>query len=70
MAVRDRPAPEAVREPADRVPPVALVLTGIVSIQFGAALGATLFDDVGAAGASLLRLGLQLAFPLFEVPRK
>jgi inner membrane transporter RhtA len=57
MAVRDRPAPEAVTEPADRVPPVALVLTGIVSIQFGAALGATLFDDVGAAGASLLRLG-------------
>ena len=42
---------------ADRVPPVTLVLSGIVSIQFGAALGATLFDDVGPAGASLLRLG-------------
>jgi inner membrane transporter RhtA len=39
-----------------RVPPVALVLTAITTLQFGAALGATLFDDVGAAGASLLRL--------------
>jgi inner membrane transporter RhtA len=60
MAVRDRPAPEALgggRPAADRVPPVALVLSGIVSIQFGAALSATLFDDVGASGASLLRLG-------------
>jgi inner membrane transporter RhtA len=40
----------------DRVPPLALLLTGITSTQFGAALAATLFDDLGAAGASLLRL--------------
>ena len=36
---------------------VALVLVGVTSIQFGAALGATLFDDLGPGGASLLRLG-------------
>ncbi len=41
----------------DRVPPLALVLAAILSIQFGAAVAATLFDDLGAAGVSLLRLG-------------
>jgi inner membrane transporter RhtA len=41
---------------ADRVPPVALVLTGVTSIQFGAAFARTLFDDLGAAGTSALRL--------------
>jgi inner membrane transporter RhtA len=40
-----------------RAPPVGLVLCGVTSIQFGAALAATLFDDLGAAGVSLLRLG-------------
>src|SRR3954449_1540523 len=40
-----------------RVPPIALVLTGVTSIQFGAALAATLFDDLGAAGTPVLRLG-------------
>jgi inner membrane transporter RhtA len=40
----------------DRVPPIALVLTGVTSIQFGAALAATMFDDLGPAGSSLLRL--------------
>lgn len=42
----------------ERVPPVGLVLGAVVSIQFGAALAATLFDDAGASGVSLLRLGL------------
>ena len=42
---------------SDRFPPVALVLAAIASIQFGAAFAATLFDDVGAAGAAALRLG-------------
>jgi inner membrane transporter RhtA len=42
---------------ADRVPPLGLVMGGIVSIQFGAALAATLFDDAGPSGTSLLRLG-------------
>ncbi len=41
------------------VPPVALgmVLGGVTSIQFGAALAATLFDELGPAGTSVLRLG-------------
>jgi inner membrane transporter RhtA len=33
-----------------------MVVTAATSIQFGAALAATIFDDVGAAGTSLLRL--------------
>jgi inner membrane transporter RhtA len=40
-----------------RVPPLALVLGAIVSIQFGAALAATLFDDLDASAVSVLRLG-------------
>ena len=57
MAVQDRPAPEAVGIPAlAPVPPVAMVLAAATSIQFGAALAATLFDEVGPAGASVLRL--------------
>lgn len=40
----------------DRVPPIGLVLTGIGSVQFGAALAATMFDELGPAGASALRL--------------
>ncbi|HEV7751032.1 MAG TPA: EamA family transporter [Baekduia sp.] len=39
-----------------RVPPMGLVLTGVTSIQFGAALAATMFDDLGPGGTSLLRL--------------
>lgn len=41
----------------DRVPPWMLTVTAAVSIQFGAALAATIFDDVGPSGTSLLRLG-------------
>jgi inner membrane transporter RhtA len=41
----------------DRVPPIGLVLCGVTSIQFGAALAATMFDDLGASGTSALRLG-------------
>jgi inner membrane transporter RhtA len=41
----------------DRVPPIALVLSGVTSIQFGAALAATMFDDLGPGGTSALRLG-------------
>lgn len=61
MALPDRAPAEAVDPPAphvlDRVPPVSLVLTGVVSVQFGAALATTLFDDLGPAGTSLLRIG-------------
>ncbi len=39
------------------IPPVALVLAAVVSVQFGAGLSVPLFDDVGAAGMCLLRLG-------------
>lgn len=37
--------------------PVALVLGSMVSLQLGAAVASHLFDDVGAAGASAMRLG-------------
>lgn len=40
----------------ERVPPTGLVLTGIGSVQLGAALATTMFDDLGAAGACALRL--------------
>lgn len=41
-----------------RTPPVLLVMGSMLSLQFGAAIATHLFDDVGAAGASALRLGL------------
>src|SRR3954465_8482300 len=40
---------------AEAVPPTFLVLVGIGSVQFGAAIATTLFDDVGPAGTVLLR---------------
>jgi inner membrane transporter RhtA len=46
VAVQDRAPAQA----------VGLVLAGVTSIQFGAALAATLFDELGPAGTSLLRL--------------
>jgi inner membrane transporter RhtA len=66
MALPDRAPAQAVAPPApagrgiaalEPVPPVLLVITGATSIQFGAALAATLFDDLGPAGVSLVRLG-------------
>jgi inner membrane transporter RhtA len=60
MAVPDRAQAQALgppRGPLDRVPPIGLVLTGVVSVQFGAALATTLFDELGPAGTSLLRIG-------------
>jgi inner membrane transporter RhtA len=41
----------------ERVPPIGLVLSGMTTIQFGAALATTMFDDLGPAGTSALRLG-------------
>jgi inner membrane transporter RhtA len=38
------------------VPAPLLVLTSIASIQFGGAFARTLFDDLGAAGVTVLRL--------------
>jgi inner membrane transporter RhtA len=42
----------------DRVPAPALVLASIASVQMGAAVGRSLFDELGAAGVIVLRLGL------------
>jgi len=41
-----------------RVPPVVLVIAAIASVQTGASLAATLFDNVGPAGTSFLRTGI------------
>jgi inner membrane transporter RhtA len=41
---------------ADRIPPTALVLGGVASVQFGAAWAKTLFDEVGPGGAVYLRV--------------
>ena len=58
VAVQDRAQDQAVAGAVyDRVPPLALVLGAITSIQFGAALARTLFDDLGPSGTSALRLG-------------
>jgi inner membrane transporter RhtA len=48
-----RPGPPGL---ADRVPATVLVLLGIVSVQFGGALAATLVPVIGAAGSVTLRL--------------
>jgi inner membrane transporter RhtA len=70
VAVSDRAPAEAVDGPADGgrgiawldpFPPVALVIVASTSVQFGAALGATLFDTLGPGGASLLRQGFAAA---------
>lgn len=57
-------------EPAgriERVPAPALVLGAIVSVQTGSAVARTLFDDLGAAGVTLLRLGLAAVLLLAAV---
>lgn len=41
-----------------------MVIAAASSVQFGAALAATLFDDLGPAGASTLRVGLAAVFLL------
>lgn len=40
----------------ERVPAPALVLAGVVSVQFGGALAATLIPHIGAAGSVTMRL--------------
>jgi inner membrane transporter RhtA len=39
------------------VPPTLLVLAAVTSVQFGAALAKTLFDELGAGGTVFLRTG-------------
>ena len=41
---------------ADRIPPTLLVLVAVSSVQFGAALAKTVFDEAGAAGTVFLRV--------------
>ena len=43
-----------------RVPAPMLVLGGIVSVQFGGALAATLIPEIGVGGSALLRLALAM----------
>ena len=50
--------------PTERVPAPLLVLTAIISVQVGSSLAKQLFDDLGAAGVTLLRLGLAALFLL------
>jgi len=45
-----------------RVPPLALVCGSIISVQFGAAISVTVFDEVGVLGSTLLRLGFASLF--------
>lgn len=54
MATAHEKAPDATI--LDRVPSPALVVGAIASVQFGAAIAATLFDRIGPAGTVLLRL--------------
>lgn len=41
---------------ADAVPPPALVLIGVATVQFGSAVATTLFDDVGPGGTVMMRI--------------
>ena len=47
-----------------RVPAPLLVLVAIASVQIGSAVARTVFDDLGAAGVTLLRLALSAALLL------
>ena len=52
------------------LPAPLLVLASITSVQFGSAVARTLFDDLGAAGVTLLRLGIAaLVIAVFARPR-
>ena len=48
---------EATRR-AERVPPQLMVVGAILSVQIGAAIGRSLFDEIGAAGVTFLRVGI------------
>ena len=48
--------PAARRSPTDAVPPTVLVLGAVASVQTGASLAKSLFDEVGPGGTVLLRV--------------
>jgi inner membrane transporter RhtA len=50
VAVSDRTSSEALRTSG-----IPLVIVAITSLQFGAAIAGTIFDEIGAAGTALLR---------------
>ncbi len=54
--------------PSRTVPAPLLVLGGVLSVQFGGALAATLVPEIGAGGSVLLRIGIA-AIILFAVAR-
>ncbi|MCY7372554.1 MAG: EamA family transporter [Spirochaetaceae bacterium] len=60
-------APEDRRAPTDRVPAPLLVLVAIASVQLGSAVARTVFDEVGANGITLLRLGISALFLVLVV---
>ena len=41
---------------ADRIPPTLLVLAGVASVQFGAAIAKSLFDEIGPGGTVFVRV--------------
>jgi inner membrane transporter RhtA len=41
---------------ADRIPPTVLVVVAVASVQFGAALAKSIFDEVGPGGTVFLRV--------------
>jgi inner membrane transporter RhtA len=52
------------------LPAPLLVLASITSVQFGSAVATTLFDDLGAAGVTLLRLAIAaVVIAVFARPR-
>lgn len=53
--------------PLEKAPPWALVLTSIVSVQFGASIARSLFPVLGATGTLLLRLGFSAVLVLIMV---
>jgi inner membrane transporter RhtA len=61
MAVPRRASPRGLSGASRRVGGVPLVLVAIGSLQFGAALAGTIFDEVGPAGMALLRAAFAAA---------
>jgi inner membrane transporter RhtA len=53
--------PAARRAPLTAIPPTALVVTGIFSVQFGAGLAARLFSQIAPAAVTGLRLWMSAA---------
>src|SRR5258707_6133375 len=62
VVTAQQPAPEPGL--LDRAPSGVLVVGAIASVQFGAAIAATLFARVGPAGTELARLVLRSVMPL------